>query len=160
MCTKLNNMTMIEAMIRFNIAIFLIVFALHYGSALLLVLPIIIIYTAITKRCFIYSIFKINSNIINDNYYKSISHINIPAYIFIFNEDGKMVFKNEINNESLQNINYINDLAMPKNIKYELLEEKKTCSFIYKISDYDIYNVNMVNLQNEKITIAYLFDIN
>lgn len=63
MCRLRISMGELDAMIRFYIAIFFMVLGVFSGLYPLLIIAIIVIFTAIKRGCFIYSLLGINKKI-------------------------------------------------------------------------------------------------
>jgi c-di-AMP phosphodiesterase-like protein len=160
MCTsRKENIGQIEIMIRFYIAIFFIVLAIHYDEYLILVLPIIIIYTAIKRNCFVYSVFGINQHINSQQYYKSLLLLNNPSPVFIFDDEGKILFKNEQAKGQLNHIIDKDDLKIPeKFLDYHLTTDDIEFSFIYEYKE-KTYSLHLKYLIKEKFIFAYFTDI-
>jgi len=102
-------MSEIDAMVRFYIAIFFMVLAVFSNQILFLVLTIILIFTAIKRRCFLYSLLGINKKLTSENYYKNIYMKSTPNILIFLNEDNEVLYSNklEVNmylNEIFQNI--------------------------------------------------------
>ena len=89
-------MTEIDSMIRFYIAIFFMVIAVFTSQIIFLIISIILIFTAIKKRCFIYNLLGINKKIKNDFYYKQQYLENNIDIIIFLDEDNSVLYSNKI----------------------------------------------------------------
>lgn len=96
MCKLRINMTDLDAMIRFYIAIFFMVLSVSSGVYLLLFVSIILIFTAIKRRCFIYATFGLNQKLRAELYYKN-QYLENNTDIFIFiDEDDEVLYSNRV----------------------------------------------------------------
>lgn len=158
MCNIRENMNRIEIMIRFYIAIFFIVVSVHYNEFLILVLPIIIIYTALKKRCFIYSVFGINENINDEQYYQSLLQVNNQSAMLIFDDNGFLLFENKRAKELFTNIKTLNDLKIPYDLKdYKNDNINVEFNFIFNATN-SVYKINIKYLYEQKYILAYYID--
>ena len=115
MCKLRINMGELDAMVRFYIAIFFMVLAVFSNQILFLVLTIILIFTAIKRRCFLYSLLGINKKLTSENYYKNIYMKSTPNILIFLNEDNEVLYSNKIEvniylneiSENLKNNNYL-----------------------------------------------------
>ena len=158
-CKLKQNMGETEKMLRFYISIVFMVLAISSSNYLFVVIPIILIYTALNKRCFIYGLFGINKNIAINQYYQSLLPINNPYPVCIYDLSGDIVFQNNTAQELFNNISNIKDL----NIKEETLVEEDsddlhTYTFVHKV-DEQYFKIKIKYLEENEITVAYFSDI-
>lgn len=159
MCNLRENIGQFDIMIRFYIAIFLIVLAVNYNEYLILVLPIIIIYTALKRKCFIYGLLGINRYIYFDNYYKSLLVTNNPSSFLIFDINGEIIFKNCKAKNELNEIINIKDLDIPhKNKEYISANKNVEFEFMYQKGKYEC-KVNFKYLFEEQLILVYFTNL-
>ncbi len=89
------NMTNRDSYIRAIIASFIMLFAFVTDSFFLAITSLTIFYTAYTKFCFVYFIFKINSRFSKNNYYLSLLPKHRTSPVFIFNNERNILFQND-----------------------------------------------------------------
>jgi hypothetical protein len=136
------------------------VLAISSANYLFVIIPIILIYTALKKRCFIYGLFGINKNISIVQYYQSLIEKNNPHAICVFENDGEIVFRNNIYEEIFLNIKNIKEF----NIKEESLISETyndniiVYTFVYKYEN-KYFSIYMNYLYEDEITLAYFTDI-
>ena len=123
-CKLRENMTNIEKMIRFYIAIFFMTLSVSTSNYIYLVITIILLYTAIKKRCFIYGIFGINKNISKNQYYEMYLDKHNIYKIAIYENDGNIIYKNHNFFKSYEDIENIKELNLNYNdIKLQYIED-------------------------------------
>jgi putative nucleotidyltransferase with HDIG domain len=125
------------------IILFLSVYTTCYAFALV---SSLLFYTAVTKKCMLYSIFDINKRFSLQNYYRSLLPLYNPSAVFIFDKKGKLVFKNESaarEFDSIQNLSDFNN--QEDNFKYETNEKT--------------FQVNLSTTEEKEFTLAYTSDI-
>lgn len=127
MCRLRINMGEIDAMIRFYIAIFFMVLGVFSGLYPLLIIAIILIFTAIKRRCFIYSLLGINKKIQSDTYYKNLYMKNIENIIILLNEDDEILYSNRV--ESHMYLKEIFDLV--ENQIFEIDIDNQSYTIVY-----------------------------
>ena len=158
-CKLRENMSETERMLRFYISIFFIVLAISSSNYLFVILPIILIYTALKKRCFLYGLLGINKHISRIQYYQSLLPINNPYPVCVFKSDGEIVFQNKSSEEIFMNIKNIKEL----NIKEESLIDEEIneyliYTFVHKQKN-KYFNIKMKYLEDDEITVSYFTDI-
>jgi nicotinic acid mononucleotide adenylyltransferase len=120
---------MLESMIRFYIAVIIFVMAVALHEYILLCFGLILTYTAISKRCFIYRIIGRENKVGLENYYKSLVLDNFPYYL-VFDEDGDKVFESE----KFENIIHIVNMKKADENFFEIRKDiKEGYSIIYLI---------------------------
>jgi len=125
-CKLRENMTNIEKMIRFYIAIFFMTLSVSTSNYIYLVITIILLYTAIKKRCFIYGIFGINKNISKKQYYEMYLDRHNIYKIAIYENDGNIIYKNHNFFKAYENIENIKELNLNYNdIKLQYIEDEQ-----------------------------------
>ena len=150
------NMTNKDSYIRAIIASLIMIFAFFTDSFLLAIVSTIIFYTAYTKFCFVYFIFKINNRFSKDNYYLSL----LPKYrsspVFIFDNDGKILFQNNPAKSLVKDIVVYDDLL--KYNKAKALNFKENKHIVYK-SNKKYFQIELVPVVQERLILAYFIDI-
>ena len=141
------NMTNRDSYIRALLAAMLMLLAFFTHSFVLGTLAVIIFYTAYTKFCFLYYLFKINKRFSKENYYLSL----LPKYntspVFIFdNKSEKVLFKNKYAKEFFDDINHLHDLTIDENDL--ICHANERC-----------FQVEFQTPSDENLTLAYFTDI-
>ena len=123
-CKLAQNMSDIEKMIRFYIAIFLMTLSVATSNYVYLILTIILLYTAIKKRCFLYGIFKINKHISKKQYYENYILKNNLFKIAIYENNGDIVYKNDNFLEKYEDIDNIKNIKLNyKTTKFQYIDD-------------------------------------
>lgn len=150
------NMKTGESIMRTLAATSLLIYAILNTSIFLGIVSVVIYYTAFTKFCFMYYLFKINEKFSIQNYYLSL----LPKYrtspLFIFDKKGKIIFKNSASEELLSNIQSVLDIEVEEYI--ELIEQSKTETTILELND-KFYQIELRGIKNEDFLLAYFTDI-
>jgi len=143
---KACNMSNKDSYIRATFASLLMLFAFVLHSFLLGSVAIIIFYTAYTHFCFVYFALKINHRFSKDNYYLSL----LPKYrtspVFIFNEEGAMLFANKEAKNTFIHIHHLKDFHL------------STHQSIYA-RDERYFQIELKDVKSEKLTLVYLNDV-
>ena len=108
------NMKSSEAYARIIIATLMLVFAAMNTSIVVGIMSIVLYYTAFKRFCFAYYLFKINEKYSLNNYYLSLLPKHRPSPVFIFDSDGKVVFKNNTAENELSHIASVEDIGIKK----------------------------------------------
>lgn len=150
------NMTNTESYIRAFISIFLFFLAYEFDSIILILISLILLHSAITKFCFMYHLFHINDKFSTENYYLSL----LPKYTstptFIFNEEGKLLFRNDSAEKILPFINTIKD-CYQKQIFYII--ENNLDVIDYFESEYSTYQIELQGVKKEKLVLIHFYDV-
>ena len=150
------NMNNKDAYIRAFIASAIMFFAFIQNSFILGTIAIIIFYTAYTRFCFIYFVFKINERFSKDNYYLSL----LPKYrttpVFIFSDNGEIVFENKPAKDISTRINKLDDLFLDNQSNRK--KTKKDDYIIYRHKDF-FYQVELIPVISENLILAYFTDV-
>ena len=88
------NLFRYEHLVRVTLGLLLLVPALLYGWWLLLLIALPLIYTAAIQSCPLYSLLGINSEQARENYYLSKLPVFNPEPVLLFDEGGRVVFRN------------------------------------------------------------------
>jgi response regulator RpfG family c-di-GMP phosphodiesterase len=140
------NMTNRESYIRAFIASLVLIYAFISSSFILGLVSLLIFYTAYKKFCFVYFIFRINERFSQNNYYLSL----LPKYrstpVFIFNEDGKIVFANKLAKTTFPHVGSMKDLSIENHS--HVIETEGA-----------YYKVEIVPIKTEKLILAYFTDV-
>jgi len=140
------NMTKRESYIRAFIASLLMLYAFLSDSFVLGTLAFVIFYTAYTKFCFLYLALRINERFSKSNYYLSLLPKHRTSPVFIFSEDGKIVFANKLAKSIFAHIGSMKDLHIDNN------------SHVIE-TDGVYYKVEIVPIKTEKLLLAYFTDV-
>ena len=153
---KSCNMSNKDSYIRFFIASIIIVFSFYLHSYILTILALIIFYTAYKKFCFLYSWFRINQCVNHEKYYLSLlaEHKNSPVYIF--DDEGNIVFTNKPAKKLDVDIRKIEDLYVTEHSNR--LDATKQDYIIYKNNE-KYFQVELVPALSEGLIIAYFIDV-
>ncbi|WP_342776150.1 HD domain-containing phosphohydrolase [Sulfurimonas crateris] len=150
------NMSHKESNIRFTIASLILFFSIYESSYALAVMALVIFYTALKRFCFIYALFNLNQKYSLKNYYLSLlpKHRNSP--VFIFNEKGAILFRNEASHKDLLEITSLESLSI-KNPKE--VAAKNTQDTIFFENKSTSYQVEIKEIQEEQLILAYFTDV-
>lgn len=150
------NIQPIDSTIRFLIATFLSILSIYTSCYLLLIVSGIIFYTAISKFCFIYYLFKINERFSVTNYYLSFLPKHNPSAVFIFDKRGDIVFKNNVAYKNFDFINSVYNLNIDTHLNMITSNESKTIIYEHNSRSFQI---ELVGVSKEKILLAYFRDV-
>ncbi len=150
------NMKPLESYIRALIATLLLAYALTNASIIVAIVSVVVYYTAFTKFCFAYYLFKINERFSIENYYLSFLPKHNPSAVFIFDEEGKVLFKNLTAKKELANVNSILDISI-KNHK-EMITQNKIDTIMFECSE-RFYQIELKGISKENFLLAYLTDV-
>ena len=150
------NMKPSESYIRMVIATMLLLYATTNNSILLAIVSVVIYYTAFKKFCFMYYFFKINEKYSVKNYYLSFLPKHNPSAVFIFDIEGKVLFKNSTAKEELTNVNSTLDISV-KN-QEEMINKNILDTLMFEYSE-KYYQIELQGISKEKFLLAYLTDV-
>ena len=150
------NMSNRDSYIRFTLAFFIGGAAMYTNCYLLFILSAFFTYTGITRFCFGYYLFKINELFSSTNYYLTFLPKYNPSAVFIFDIDGKLVFKNsaaakefpEVVSSRCLSIIGVQDIIENDGTKTMMFEHKK-----------EFYQVELQGIKKEKLLLSYLTDV-
>jgi response regulator RpfG family c-di-GMP phosphodiesterase len=151
-------MSSTESMARFYLAIFIAAAAVSYQNYIILFLSVMLIHTAIKRRCFLYSIFNINRRFSIENYFKSLLPDNNPSSVYIFNNKGEMVFANSVAEEEFSEIESVCQFGINKEKVLDLIPNDEEDIIIYEANN-KTYQVNLKGYSEEDFIFAYFIDI-
>ena len=151
-----SNMGSIDSKIRYILATLLSILSIYTSCYFLLLLSILIYYTAIKKFCFLYYFFKINERFSIKNYYLSFLPKHNPSAVFIFGEKGNIVFKNNVANDDLSFIHSIADLNI--NDHEDMILNNESATIIYEHNSRS-FQIELLGVSKEKILLAYFTDV-
>jgi len=150
------NMKPTESYIRILIATLILIYAIESSSIVFSFISVVIFYTAFTKFCFMYYIFKINERFSIKNYYLSL----LPKYrsspVFIFDNKGDVIFKNIASEKILPNIKTANCLNIKK--ISEIINDNSKDSIFYEHNS-KTFQIELRGLEKEKFLLAYFNDV-
>jgi len=150
------NMTNRDSYIRALIASIVILYAFYESSFTIGIIAIIIFYTAYTKFCFVYFAFKINNSFSKDNFYLSLLPLHRTSPVFIFDDEGKVVFENTPAKRLVSNIQQIEDLYLADHSKR--LKSTQQEHIIYKTHKV-YFQVELIPVLAEHLILAYFTDV-
>lgn len=150
------NMKPTESYLRMIIASALLLYAVINTSVPIAVVSLGIYYTAIKRFCFIHYFFKINERYSIQNYYLSL----LPKYrtspVFIFDNKGKILFKNSASETELSEIDSIVDLEIKEYEEIINLGQTKTSIFEYNDK---FYQIELQGIKKENFLLVYFTDV-
>ena len=150
------NLKPVDIKVRYLVTLSLLLGGIFLNSYILIIISLILFYTAVKRFCPMYYIFKINERYGFDNYYLSLLPKHRKTPDFIFDEKGKIVFQND----SSQKLNL--KIKEPKDIEIinlqELILNNQEESKILKIDD-KFFKIEIKGLANEALLLAYFDDI-
>lgn len=158
MCNIKENMSLPEAMVRFYIAIFILVGAVSYENYLLLCIAIILIHGSIKRSCFVYRIFNINQKVVMENNYKTFLLNKNLAAILIFDREGKKLFSNELSKELLGDILILDNIGISKEKINDIFSSDSEEKMVYKVNEKSYY-LTINNCKEQDIILVSLIDI-
>ena len=150
------NMKPLESYIRAFIATLILIYATSESSVFLSIVSIVIYYTAFTKFCFAYNIFNINKKYSLQNYYLSLLPKHRPSPVFIFDINGKVLFKNNTANTQLSHIKSVGDIGLKKFEHLISTDALETVLFEYNNR---FHQVELQGVSSEGFILAYLTDV-
>jgi len=150
------NMTNRDSYVRAIIASFLMLFAFSSNSFLLGTVAVVVFYTAYKKFCPLYVFLKINRRFSKNNYYLSL----LPKYrtspVFIFHEDGNILFQNRLAKTLVKDVHEYNDLL--KHNQAKALRSQTKDYIVYKTQE-KYFQIELVPVASEHLILAYFNDI-
>lgn len=150
------NMRPIDSTIRFILATIFVAISAYTQNYYLFIFSIIIYYTAIKKFCFLYYFFKINDRFSIKNYYLSFLPIYNSSPVFIFSDNGEIVFENDVAKKDFDFLNSL-DALYSGNYK-DMISSSKRKTIIYEHNNRS-YQIELVGVSKEKILLAYFNDV-
>lgn len=150
------NMKPIESYLRIILATIILIYGVTSSSFIFATLSVFLYYTAFTKFCLLYYIFKINEKYSAQNYYLSL----LPKYnssaVFIFDDKGAVLFQNNSATNELQNIESITDINIT-NYK-DIIQNNEIETLMFEYHDKK-YQIEVKGISKEKFILAYLTDV-
>jgi len=150
------NMKPKESYIRSLIATVFLLYAIVSSSIFLTIISVIIYYTAFTKFCFVYYIFKINEKFSIKNYYLSL----LPKYrtspVFIFDNTGQILFKNRASKTLLSHVHSVRDIQFKE--YEEIIKQGQTKTSLIEYSN-KFYQIELQGIKKEEFLLAYFTDV-
>jgi len=149
-------MSSTDSILRFVLALLLMVSALLLQSLLLGFVSFFLLYTSMKKFCFAYDFFKINKHFGRQNHYLTL----LPKYrtspVFIFDQDGDTVYKNEAASTVFSTLNSSKSLQI-ENFQ-EFIENEKKKNIIYKHKNI-YFQIEIIPVKKEQLIFAYFTDV-
>ena len=150
------NMTPLDSVIRFILATVLVIISFYTACYYLLILSIYLYATAYKKFCFAYFFLKINERLSINNYYLTFLPKYNPSAVFIFDLNGKTLFKNGAASNDITCIHSIIDINVVDYKKIILEDLLETTMFECHNKHYQI---QLQGIKKEKFLLAYLTEI-
>lgn len=150
------NMKPMESYIRAFIATLMLVYATINSSIFLSILSVFLYYTAFTKFCLAYYIFNINQKYSLHNYYLSLLPKYRPSPVFIFDINGKVLFKNNTAQTQLSHITSITDIGLKK---FDHLISQDNLETIFYEHDKKFHQIDLQGVSSENFLLAYVTDV-
>ena len=150
------NLKPLDSSIRIVLATFIFIYSIYSSSLLLLIASALLYYTGFTKFCFMYHLLKINERFSSQNYYLSFLPKYNPSAVFIFDEKGKLVFKNSAASKELP------DVLSPACIgidEYETIIKNSTIDTAMFEHKKKFYQIEIQGVKKEKLLLTYLNDV-
>ena len=132
------NITKTDSYIRLTISTVLIITAVATQHYILMLLAMMLAYTALTKHCFIYEMFKINKKYSLKNYYMSHLPKYNPSAVFMFDKKSKIYFENETAQNNFSHIKHFEDFNIEELKDTVKTQIKGTYYYNYKDSHYQL----------------------
>jgi hypothetical protein len=151
-------MSKLDAMLRLYLSIFISVVAVSTQNYLFIFLSSVIIYTAITRRCFLYSIFKHNANMGLREYYKTLVLRNNPSAFFVFDTKGEIMFSNQIAKRQYETIENIKDLNINIEDYLYLIENNQALKYTYE-NETETIEINLKGNKEAEYIFAYFTNL-
>ena len=151
-----SNMKPIDSYIRILLATILLSYAIISSSTPLIIISVIIYFTAFKRFCFMYDLLNINKKLSVKNYYLSLLPKYNPSSVFIFNLDGNTVFKNQTASNELSNVKTVSDIGITDH--KDIIEEDKIGISMFEC-DGKFYKIEFQGIYKEEFLLAYLTDV-
>jgi putative two-component system response regulator len=147
--TQSKNISTLDSYIRYTFATVLIFISVYSQCYLLMLLSMLVAFTAAKKHCFLYEIFKINEKLSLKNYY--ISHLPKynPSAVFMFDKNSQISFKNESADNNFSHINTLNDFH---------IKELEDGTYYYEYLDKN-YQLQLKVIDEINSILLYVVDI-
>ena len=145
-----ENITMQESFVRAISATILFYIALTQDITYLFPVSGFLLFTAVSKTCFLYNLFGINKAMLKFNYYLKFLPIHNPSPVFLFKLDGEIGFQNHVSIELLPEITCINDFGVLNYLETSCVQYKKE-----KLT----YQINIKYVPQMKAFFVYVTDI-
>jgi len=151
-----SNVKPLDSLIRATLATLILAYAFYSSSYFLALISIALYYTSFTKFCFAYNLLKINKKFSTDNYYLSFLPKYNPSSVFIFNQDGELVFKNKAASKEFSEV--VSTKCIGVNEHHHVVENSSTQNVMLE-HEKRFYQIELQGLEEEKILLAYLTDV-
>lgn len=150
-------MTNNESYIRLIASMILLVTAFANSWMILMMMALMLFYTAITKDCFIHRIFDINRSITLETLYLRYLPKYNPEPVLILDENAKTVFKNQpaLDKLSIDDFKIILGKHNPKDI----IENEEMLSLRFECDEFRTYMINFKGVKKINYILAYTTDI-
>ena len=150
------NMTKFDSTTRILLSSILTFYSIYSQNYYLLIIGIILFYTAAKKYCFLYHMFKINECLRIKNHYVAYLPKHNPSAVFIFGVQGNIVFQNDTAKIEFRDIHSIKDIDIQNYSKMISDNEKETIIFNH---DKRKFQVELIGVSEEKILLTYFTDV-
>lgn len=110
------NLFRFENHIRLILGIALIIYAAHQEIWLVALMGAVLIYTGAVRYCPVFHLFGVNSQNAKRTYHLSLLPGSNPEPVFMFNQHGELVFRNDAAREILPNLQSLEDLQQQNDL--------------------------------------------
>ena len=154
-----KNINTREIKIRFVLGLILTFVAVYTQCYLILLLAIVLNYTAYSGKDFVYSLMGINKATLKRNELLSLLPMHNPEPVILFNTDGDCIFQNKPAKEQLKEVSHINDILNQKNTTLDQLLQSENQYQITKKLNNKTYLISFIFVPEKKLIMAYASDI-
>lgn len=151
-----SNMKQYDSLTRLILAILLTFYALNTSDYYILILAVLLYYTAYKKFCFAYFFFKINEQFSINNYYSTFLPKHNPSPVLIFDIEGNVLFKNAAADDSIECNHSV--LNISKNESADVIRNDNFETIMFECKD-KTYQIQMQGISKEKFLLAYFTDV-
>lgn len=151
-----KNIRLTESYLRVILATMLLMYVFENGSVLSLIMSIYLYYTAFTSSCMIFEYFKINDAYRMENHYLSLLPDHNSSAVLIFDEVGKVLYKNSAVESELAGIISSKDVGITESKK--IIVENRVKRVIFEYGGRS-YQTEVKGIAKEKSMLAYITDV-
>jgi putative two-component system response regulator len=150
------NMKPIDSYIRFILATIILIYAFYASYFVLILVSLLLYYTASKKFCFAYYFLKINERLSKHNYYLTFLPKYNPSAVFIFNAGGEVIFRNNAADKNITCLHSISDMNIKEHKK--IIKENQLVSLMFVCHE-KTYQIQLQGIAKERFSLAYLTDV-
>jgi len=151
-----SNMTPTDSFSRLILATLILIYAFYTSYFVLIIVSLLLYYTASKKFCFAYYFFKINEELSIKNYYLTFLPKYNPSAVFIFNAGGEVIFKNNAADKNITCLHSISDMNLKEHKK--IIKNNQLVSLMFQCHD-KFYQIQIQGIAKERFSLAYLTDV-